>query len=166
LTTSDIRQAAAPRIAYDFIESAPTTKSALRRTRRHSATSRIVPRYLVGSIDGICPRCLRSDLIQPRRHSPHGHGCAFPRGADMMLASAAREANVPFILSGPAPPPSRISRARRRTWLVPVLFDPRPVVAEDKSDGRPMRPQDLVLTVDVPEASKRERNIRNGGDAR
>src|SRR5262249_52217163 len=95
---------------------------------------------------------------------PTGLAGLFRPGGDLMLAKAAKEANVPFIMSGTG------------TGLIEDLGKVAPqhgwyqlYVAKERSISEDMirRVGDaglstLVITVDVPINSKRERNLRNG----
>ena len=81
-----------------------------------------------------------------------------------MLAAAAAEANIPYIQSGAsnASMEEAMKIAPNNTWYQ-LYASKNP----DMSDALVGRARDsgvgaLVLTVDVPVGSKRERNIRNG----
>jgi L-lactate dehydrogenase (cytochrome)/(S)-mandelate dehydrogenase len=126
---------------------------------------RLVPRYGVD----VTIRDQRTELFGrtyagPLGIAPTGLAALFRPGADMMLAQAARNANVPFILSGAG------------TGLIEDLGRIAPdhgwyqlYIAKDRAISEDMikRTRDaglstLVVTVDVPVGSKRERNLRNG----
>ncbi|MFV0297387.1 MAG: alpha-hydroxy acid oxidase, partial [Hyphomicrobiaceae bacterium] len=126
---------------------------------------RIVPRYMVD----VSQREQTTELFgrtysQPVGIAPTGGAALFRPGADLMLAAAARKANVPFIMSGAS------------TALIEDLAKVAPdhgwyqlYTAKDKSISYDMikRAKDaglstLVVTCDVPVHSNRERNKRNG----
>src|SRR5581483_7399448 len=96
---------------------------------------------------------LRPDLFQPVRHL-----------ADLMLAEAARDANIPYIMSGASNDTIEAAAkiAPKNHWY--QLYAARDYAinadmikrAADNGLGA------VVLTVDTPVGSKRERNIRNG----
>jgi L-lactate dehydrogenase (cytochrome)/(S)-mandelate dehydrogenase len=96
--------------------------------------------------------------------SPTGGASLFRDCADLMLAEAARDANIPYIMSGAsnASIEAAAKVAPNNAWY--QLYAPRdPQVCADLI----RRTADaglgaLVLTVDTPVGSKRERNIRNG----
>ena len=95
--------------------------------------------------------------------SPTGTAGLFRRGADMMLAEAAREANIPYIMSGGSN--DSIETAAR---VAPDNSWYQMYAARDGAISEDMvrRVADaglaaLVLTVDVPVRPRRERNIRN-----
>ena len=124
-----------------------------------------MPRYLVDVSQ--CDQ--RTSLFgrvyaQPFGIAPTGLAGLFRRGGDLMLAEAAKAANIPFIMSGAST--ASIEDAARlapeHTWY--QLYGARDMKI---SEGQIRRARDaglstLVHTVDVPVNSKRERNIRNG----
>ena len=96
--------------------------------------------------------------------APTGLAGLFRRGADLMLAEAARDANVPFIMSG-----SSTGSIEDLGKLAPDHGWYQLYSAKDQAISEDMikRAGDaglktLVFTVDVPEGSNRERNTRNG----
>jgi (S)-mandelate dehydrogenase len=154
-----------PRIAFDFIEGGVEDERCLARNEGSFARHRLLPHYLVD----ISKRDQTTTLFDrtyasPFGISPTGLAALFRPGADLMLAEAAAAANIPFIMSGSAT--ASIEAAARvapdHTWY--QLYTARePKITEDLV----RRAQDagfgtLVVTVDVPVPSKRERNIRNG----
>lgn len=104
LNYDDLRQLAKrrlPKIAYDFIEGGADDEVGLDRNFRGFDRYSLVPRYCVD----VSRRDLGTELFGRRYSSPVGiapTGLAglFRPGADMMLARAARAANVPVIMSG------------------------------------------------------------------
>jgi (S)-mandelate dehydrogenase len=168
INVDDLRKLAKrrlPKIAYDFIEGGLEDEHGIARNEETFRAFRLVPRYGVD-----VARVDQSALLFGRRFSsplgiaPTGLGGLFRRGADLMLAKAARDANVPFIMSGTG------------TGLIEDLGRVAPehgwfqlYLAKDRSISEDMvrRAGDaglatLAITVDVPINSKRERNIRNG----
>ena len=154
-----------PKIAYDFIEGGLEDERGIARNEDAFAGFDLVPRY---GID--VSACDQSTTLFGRTYSgplgiaPTGIASLFRPGADLMLAEAARAANVPFIMSGSS------------TALIEDLGRVAPehgwyqlYVARDRKISEDMirRVGDaglstLVITVDVPVNSKRERNLRNG----
>lgn len=154
-----------PKIAFDFIEGGLDDEDGIVRNERSLRDVRLVPRY---GID-VSARDQRTELFGrvyagPVGIAPTGLAALFRPGADLMLAKAARDANVPFIMSGAG------------TGLIEDLGRIAPehgwyqlYCAKDRSISEDMikRTRDaglstLVITVDVPVGSKRERNMRNG----
>src|SRR6185503_16657183 len=90
-----------PKIAYDFIEGGTDDEVGLATNELAFRQARIVPRYLVD----VTTRDQSTSLFGRSYSSvigiaPTGMAGLFRRGADLMLAQAARDANVPFIMSG------------------------------------------------------------------
>ena len=154
-----------PKIAFDFIEGGVEDEDGLDRNERAFRQHRLVPRYLVD----VSERDQTTSLFGRRYASPFGIGPTgiaglFRPGADMMLAEAAKAANIPVVMSTTATASlEELARvAPEHGWF--QLY-----AARDKSISEDMirRASDagistLVLTVDVPAHGKRERNLRNG----
>ncbi|MFN3746250.1 MAG: alpha-hydroxy acid oxidase [Hyphomicrobiaceae bacterium] len=168
LNYDDLRRLAKrrlPKVAYDFIEGGVDGELGLDRNCEAFDRYGLVPRYLVD----VSKRDLSTELFGRRYSSPvgiapTGLAALFRPGADMMLARAARNANVPFIMSGTgtASIEDLAREAPEHGWY--QLY-----AAKDKSISEDMirRAKDaglstLVFTVDVPVHSNRLRNKRNG----
>lgn len=154
-----------PKIAFDFIEGGLDDEHGIARNYSSFQDVCLVPRY---GID-VAKRDQSTELFgrtyaSPVGIAPTGLAGLFRPGVDLMLARAARDANVPFIMSGVS------------TGLIEDLGRIAPdhgwyqlYCAKDRaiSEDQVKRAQDaglstLVITVDVPVGSKRERNLRNG----
>jgi (S)-mandelate dehydrogenase len=154
-----------PKIAYDFIEGGTDDEVGLVTNEQAFRKARLVPRYLVD----VTTRDQSTTLFgrsysSPIGIAPTGLAGLFRRGADLMLAEAARDANVPFIMSG-----SSTGSIEDLGRLAPDHGWYQLYSAKDQSVSEDMikRSADaglrtLVFTVDVPEGSNRERNTRNG----
>jgi (S)-mandelate dehydrogenase len=154
-----------PRLCFDFIEGGLEDEHGLARNASAFQRYRLLPRYLVD----VSRRDQSATLFgrsygSPFGIAPTGLTGLFRRGGDLMLAEAARAANIPFIMSG-ASTASIEALARvapEHGWY--QLYGARDLtISEDlirrsRDAGFPV----LVHTVDVPVNSKRERNIRNG----
>jgi (S)-mandelate dehydrogenase len=154
-----------PRLCFDFIEGGLEDERGLARNAGAFDDYALVPRYLVDVTEREMATTLfgRSyDL--PFGIAPTGIAGFFRRGADLMLAEAAKAANVPFIISG-ASTASIESVARvapEHAWYQLYGARDRAVSADMIRRARDAGLSTLVLTVDVPVGSKRERNLRNG----
>jgi (S)-mandelate dehydrogenase len=154
-----------PKIAYDFIEGGLEDERGIVRNESAFAGFDLVPRYGVD-----VSACDQSTTLFGRTYAgplgiaPTGIAGLFRPGADLMLAEAAKAADVPFIMSGTGTAfiedLGRIAPDHGWYQLYP---------ARDQSISEDMirRARDaglstLVITVDVPVNSKRERNLRNG----
>jgi L-lactate dehydrogenase (cytochrome)/(S)-mandelate dehydrogenase len=154
-----------PRVAYDFIEGGLEDEDGIARNEHAFRRFRLVPRYFVDT--RACE--LKTEIFGrayafPLGIAPTGLAGLFRPGSDLLLAQAARAQNVPFIMSGAG------------TGLIEDLAKVAPqhgwyqlYVARDRGISRDMVARagvaglsTLVLTVDVPASSKRERNLRNG----
>ncbi|SKA16040.1 (S)-mandelate dehydrogenase [Enhydrobacter aerosaccus] len=154
-----------PKIAYDFIEGGTDDEVGLVTNEQAFRKARIVPRYLVDvSVRDQSTTLFGRTYSSPIGIAPTGLAGLFRRGADLMLAEAAREANVPFIMSG-----SSTGSIEDLGRIAPDHGWYQLYSAKDQSVSEDMikRTADaglktLVFTVDVPEGSNRERNTRNG----
>ena len=154
-----------PRICFDFIEGGVEDERGLSRNEAAFAKHRLLPRYLVDVSQRDQSRTLFGrTYASPFGISPTGTAGLFRRGGDLMLAEAAREANIPFIMSGASNDAMEEAAkiAPDHTWY--QLYAAREaeiaegMVGRARDAGLPA----LVLTVDVPVRPRRERNIRNG----
>ena len=154
-----------PKIAYDFIEGGTDDEVGLTTNEQAFRQTRIVPRYLVDvSVRDQSTTLFGRTYSSVIGIAPTGLAGLFRRGADLMLAEAARDANVPFIMSG-----SSTGSIEALGKLAPDHGWYQLYSAKDQSISEDMikRVGDaglktLVFTVDVPEGSNRERNVRNG----
>ena len=154
-----------PKIAYDFIEGGTDDEVGLNTNEQAFRQARIVPRYLVDvTVRDQSTTLFGRTYSSPIGIAPTGLAGLFRRGADLMLAEAARDANVPFIMSG-----SSTGSIEDLGKLAPDHGWYQLYSAKDQSISEDMikRAGDaglktLVFTVDVPEGSNRERNTRNG----
>ena len=90
-----------PKIAYDFIEGGTDDEVGLVTNEQAFRQARIVPRYLVDvTVRDQSTTLFGRTYSSPIGIAPTGLAGLFRRGADLMLAQAARDANVPFIMSG------------------------------------------------------------------
>ena len=154
-----------PKVAFDFIEGGLEDEHGLDRNTAAFRKHNLLPRYLVDvSKRDQSATIFGRTYASPFGISPTGSAGLFRRGADMMLAEAAREANIPYIMSGASNHTIEDAAkvAPKNAWY--QLYAAR----DGKiSDDLIRRTADagldaLVLTVDVPVHSKRERNQRNG----
>ena len=154
-----------PKIAYDFIEGGTDDEVGLATNEQAFRQARIVPRYLVDvTVRDQSTTLFGRTYSSPIGIAPTGLAGLFRRGADLMLAEAARDANVPFIMSG-----SSTGSIEDLGKLAPDHGWYQLYSAKDQAISEDMikRVSDaglktLVFTVDVPEGSNRDRNTRNG----
>jgi (S)-mandelate dehydrogenase len=154
-----------PKIAFDFIEGGLEDERGLETNTSAFHKHYLLPRYLVDvSVRDQSRTIFGHKYNSPFGISPTGGAGLFRYHADMMLAEAARDANIPYIMSGASNETIETCAkiAGGNHWYQ-LYSARRPEINEDLI----RRAADagcgaLVLTVDTPVGSKRERNIRNG----
>ncbi len=154
-----------PRVVYEGIASGVEDEHGLTRNEEEFRRYRLLPRHLVG----VSQRDQSTSLFghtyaSPFGISPTGVAGVFRRDAELMLAQAAADANVPFVMSGASMVSiERVARINpANTWF--QLYAARDAKI---SDDFLRRARDagfgtLMLTVDNPVPPKRERDMRNG----
>ena len=155
-----------PKIMFDYIEGGVEDEGGLERNRAAFHKHQLLPRYLVDvSVRDQSATVFGHTYSSPFGISPTGGvGLYQRRGGEMLLAQAAADANIPYIMSGGsnASMEEAVRVAPNNTWFQlyaakdPNLTDALIGRARDCGVGA------LVLTVDVPVHPKRERNWRNG----
>ncbi|MDO9023174.1 alpha-hydroxy acid oxidase [Zwartia sp.] len=154
-----------PKIAFDFIDGGADDELGMIRNRAAFAHYQLLPRYLVD----VTNRDQSVDLFgrryaSPIGISPTGMAGLFRTGADAMLAHAAKKANVPFLLSSASnlKIEEAASIAPDNVWFqMYATSDPR-INHDLVQRAINANVGVLVITVDVPVNSNRERNRRNG----
>jgi (S)-mandelate dehydrogenase len=154
-----------PKIIFDFIEGGLEDERGLERNRTAFQKHLLLPRYLVDvSRRDQSATVFGHTYASPFGISPTGGAGLYRRDGDLLLAEAAAEANIPFIMSGGsnASMEEAMRIAPNNTW-----FQLYAAKDHDLTDALIGRARDsgvgaLVLTVDVPVHPKRERNWRNG----
>ena len=164
----DIRKLAKrylPKIAFDFIEGGVDDEVCLRRNRGAFERYAIVPRYLTDvSTRDQTTSILGQTFAHPFGISPMGLAGLFRPNADLMLAEAAAAANIPYLMSSASNNSIEAAAkvAPNNTWF--QIYGARTdKITEDlvrRAGASGLRT--LVVTVDVPVNSNRERNKRNG----
>ncbi len=154
-----------PKIAFDFIEGGLEDERGLERNTSAFHKHQLLPRYLVDvSTRDQSRNLFGRTYASPFGISPTGGAGLFRRGADLMLAEAAAKANIPYIMSGASNDfiEAAAKIAPGHAWY--QLYAARDAGVREDMIRRAADAgmASLVLTVDVPVSSKRERNIRNG----
>lgn len=154
-----------PRIIYDFIEGGVEDELGIARNEAAYDRERLVPHYLVD----VSHRDQAVDLFDRRYASPFGISATglaalFRPGADLMLAESAAQANIPFMMSGlsTASIEAAAKVAPSHSWYQLYVARDREITLDLIRRVREAGFSTLVLTVDVPASTKRERNLRNG----
>ncbi|MFZ9554223.1 MAG: alpha-hydroxy acid oxidase [Limnohabitans sp.] len=168
INLEDLRQLARrklPRIAFDFIDGGADDEHCLLRNRQAFERYRLLPRYL----RDVSQRDLSVSLFgqtyaSPLGISPTGLAGLFRPDADLMLAAAAREANIPFLLSSAANASIEdvMAVAPEHVWFLMYGTRDERINMDLVERARQVGVRVLVISVDVPVNSNRERNKRNG----
>ena len=92
--------------------------------------------------------------------APTGGIGNYRRGGDLMLAAAARDANIPFIMSGAATASMEelMQIAPDHGWYQLYTANDRSISEDQIRRAKDLGITKLVITVDVPVSSNRERN--------
>jgi isopentenyl diphosphate isomerase/L-lactate dehydrogenase-like FMN-dependent dehydrogenase len=154
-----------PKIAFDYIEGGLEDERGLERNTSAFHQHRLLPRYLVDvSVRDQSKTLFGQSFASPFGISPTGGTSLFRNHADLMLAEAAKDANIPYIMSGGSSETiEACARIAPKNHWYQLYAARKPEInadmirrAADAGLGA------LVLTVDTPVGGKRERNIRNG----
>jgi len=154
-----------PQIAFDFIDGGSDDELGMVRNREAFSDYQLLPRYL----NDVTTRDQSTTLFgrkysSPIGISPTGMAGLFRVGADGMLAAAAKKANVPFLLSSASN--FRIEEAAKiapdNVWFQMYATSDHRINMDLVRRAREAGVGVLVITVDVPVNSNRERNRRNG----
>lgn len=154
-----------PRIAFDFIDGGTDDELCLKRNREAFEKYRLLPRYLrdVSKRDQSVVLFGRT-YASPIGISPTGLAGLWRPDADLIQAAAARDANVPFLLSSAANASLEdvMHVAPEHVWFQMYCTSNERI--NDDLVKRAVKAQVgvLVISVDVPVNSNRERNRRNG----
>jgi (S)-mandelate dehydrogenase len=153
-----------PKAIYDFIEGGCDDEACLTANEAAFAAMRFTPRYLVDV----------STRDQSRSLFGRTYGSAFgiaPTGlnglyrhrADQMLLQAAAQTNSPFVLSGVGTATyEEAQSAWPPSWLQLYIAKREDIWRRQLEAAMDAGFKTLVVTVDVPASSKRERNAKRG----
>ncbi len=153
-----------PRFAWDYLDSATGTEAGAHRNRTALDAILLRPAVLFGELEyNLRTRFLGRDYALPFGIAPVGmSGLMWPR-AEVTLARVGKRRNIPFCVSSVCTQlPETVGPETDDGWF--QLYPPRdPEIRADmlkrvKDSGF----RTLVLTVDVPAASRRERQRRGG----
>jgi (S)-mandelate dehydrogenase len=168
VNVSDLRRLARrrlPKILFDWVDGGAEDEAGLARNTRRFSQFHFLPRCLVD----VSARNTSCTLFGRRYDLPFGiaptgfAGLLRPHG-DLALAAAARDANIPFVLSGTSVASlETIARcAPEHAWYQLYAARSPSITADLIRRARDAGVPCLVVTVDLPVEAKRERDIRNG----
>src|SRR6202020_305696 len=154
-----------PKIMFDFIEGGVEDEVGLRTNAGAFRDLRLVPRYYVDT----SKREQRATLFDrsyasPFAIAPTGMAGAFRRDAEVFLAQAAAEADVPYLMSGAsnASMETGAKLAPRNLWYQIYGARDRSYQLDLVQRAKDLGLSTIAVTCDVPVSSNRERNRRNG----
>jgi L-lactate dehydrogenase (cytochrome) len=154
-----------PRFAWDYLSSGIGREYGLGENIARLDRVKLMPRYLVDDADrpDLSHRLLGREYTCPFGVSPLGlSGLIWPRAAEH-LAKAARAAGIPFALSSFAT--SSIEQigniGGNLCYQHYATFDPE-VDSDLLRRARQAGFETLIVTVDIPTSTRRDRDIRNG----
>jgi L-lactate dehydrogenase (cytochrome) len=167
LSIADLERACARRLPssiHGYVTGGAEDGSALAANRAAFERWRFVPRALVD----VSVRSQRTTLFGktwagPIGISPMGAASLCRFDGDRALALAARAANLPFILSGASTTPlESVAAAAPGSWFQAYLPARQEVIGPLLARVAAAGIEVLVVTIDVPLASTREIELRNG----
>ncbi|MFQ6552502.1 alpha-hydroxy acid oxidase [Aestuariibius insulae] len=165
---SDLQARAArrlPRFVWDYLDSATGTGATARRNRSELDRIRFTPSVLHGDISPETSATLLGQTHPlPVGFAPVGMSGLIWPGAEHILARTAAKAGVPYTLSTVATksPEDLATDLGPHAWF--QLYPPRDldILADLLERAETAGFTTLVLTVDVPAPSRRERQVRGG----
>ena len=168
ISISDLREQARarlPKVLFDWIDGGAGDERGLRENEAAFDAYRFLPRYMLDVSERSQRKVLFGEAYRsPFGIAPTGYAGIFRPKADLILAEAAQRANIPFILSG-----SSVSSIEDAARAVPdgfwfQLYAAAEVAITTDLIARAHRAgcKVLVVTIDIPIAGKRERDLRNG----
>ncbi len=153
-----------PRSIHEFIEGGAEDGRSVQGNRSVFDAMKFQPRVLVDtSARSAVASCLGERFSAPFGIAPMGAAGVAAFWGDLVLARAAAKSQIPFVLSGSSlVAMERVIAENPRAW-----FQIYASTAQTENDALLARAAasgfaTLVVTVDVPVAGNRERDIRNG----
>lgn len=168
LAIEDLRRAAKrrlPRLLFELIESGVESEHGLARNRAAFERHTLLPRYMIDvSRIELATSLFGETHAAPFGLAPTGFAGLLRRDADFMLAEAATEAGIPFILSGAsvAAPEEIGSIGAGKAWYHFYPAKDRAITEDQLKRAWDSGFRTLVYTADNPVYPKRERDTRNG----
>lgn len=167
LSLHDFEQAARrvlPRCIFGYIVGGVEDENSLRANRAVFNEWALRPRILIDTSRRTTAKQLFGhDYAAPFGIPPMGGAALVNFNADLAIAAAAAEKNVPYVLSGASLMPlERVISANRNAWFQTYLPPDRsqiPLLLERVARAGY---DTLVATVDVPVPGNRENNMRTG----
>ncbi len=153
-----------PRVIYDYLEGGADDEHCLSENEVRLRHWKLRPRYLVD----ISRRSQQIRVFGKTYASPIGIGPMGMLGmvrnkGDLQLAEVAASEGIPFVLSGASNASIEdTGRVYKDSWLQYYPCKDPKIEADLLARAAAAGMESLVVTVDVPLHSKRERNMRSG----
>ena len=154
-----------PKIMFDFIEGGVEDEVGLRTNASAFRAARLVPRYYIDtSKRSQKAKLFGREYASPFGIAPTGMAGAFRKDAELFLAQAANEADVPYLMSGAsnASMEAGAKLAPRNMWYQIYGAKNRAFQLDLVKRATDLGLSTIAVTCDVPVSSNRERNRRNG----
>ncbi len=154
-----------PRFAWDYMAGGIGREAVLAQNPASLDRVKLRPRYLVADADtpDLSQALFGVDYALPFGVAPLGlSGIVWP-GAAEHLARAAKQHGIPFALSGVATSSiEQIGAIGGNTWYQHYATVDADINSDMLQRARASGFEVLVVTVDIPTATRRDRDIRNG----
>jgi L-lactate dehydrogenase (cytochrome) len=168
VSVADIRDLArrrVPRAVFDFVDGAAWDELTARRNRLDFGELSLLPQMLAGVADvDLSTTLLGQPVSIPLIGSPTGMaGLMHPAGEPAIAGALHRRGGIYAVSAGASYPVEEVIReAPGSTWLQLYLARDRGVVEAMIARAQACGCTALVVTIDVPRAGPRERDLRNG----
>lgn len=155
-----------PRVASEYLETGTDDETAIKNNIRDLSRVRFKPEFLKGELDVE----LGTTLLGHKYSAPFGiapvglTGLMWPK-IEQMLARAAKDMNIPFSLSTVATDtPENISPLLSPSsgWFQLYVPPDMPTTMDILKRASDAGFKQLLITVDIPQASRRQRSRRSG----
>ena len=165
---ADLRRAAKrrlPRAVFDYMDGAAEDEVTLRRNQADFGRYELLPHFLVdvGNID-LSTRALGADLDAPFILAPTGMSRLFHHTGERAVARAAQKAGTLYSLSSVATTSiediARVGRGPKMLQL--YVWRDRGILKDFIQRAKASGYTALCLTVDLPQAGQRERDLKSG----
>src|ERR1700693_1994440 len=154
-----------PKIMFDFIEGGGEDEVGLRPSPDAFRNLRLVPRYYIDTAKREQQATLFGrTYASPFGIAPTGMAGAFRRDAELYLAQAANDADIPYLMSGAsnASMEQGAKLAPKNLWYQIYGARDRAFQLDLVKRAIDCGLTTLAVTCDVPVSSNRERNRRHG----
>jgi len=154
-----------PKIMFDFIEGGVEDEVGLRTNAQSFRDLRLVPRYYIDtSKRQQTAKIFDLTFASPFGIAPTGMAGAFQKDAEIFLAQAANDANIPYLMSGASNVTMEqgAKHAPKNLWYQIYGARERGFQLDLVKRAIDAGLTTIAVTCDVPVSSNRERNRRNG----